>query len=210
MNERRERMSSCQRGKSLAWHDGTKDDSQKFLVWLAKNCPKIPERTAYRFMEIAEKVLLHLGIAAMEGMRVSEMLTDLGSPASASILGYISGKTMRACLAGVVIEGDETTRLVRAQNGKHKGGTNAHDNRRDYPKFIIRHFKSISTIQAKWARIIAKHPGEHAKMMQALRAIILGGPVRLVDGGRLIDQDPWDKDFTRAIRDLANERLRED
>jgi len=65
------------------------------------------------------------------------------------LFDFTSGKTIRECLAGVIVDGDETSRITRAHNGRSKGGHNGKD-RKDYPTFVGRKLSDIVSHLAHW------------------------------------------------------------
>ena len=139
--------------------DRTTPSDQKFDVWLAKSVPEISRPTAYRWMQLAETVLSTVGhlqdgmVPCDMGMLMSPS-DVLGEPTPHKlpenaqdyrqlVFDFIEGKTMRECLAGVVVEGDEAHRIVRAHNGRTKGG--AGGNRKAFARFTATKLKHITT-----------------------------------------------------------------
>jgi hypothetical protein len=177
--EQRDAMMTCHRGKSSEWNDKNKPDNDQFGKWLSTNCPAIPQRTAYRWMELADRVsrvIRGIGVGLptsqcidIEGveMPLSQALTapveDLPEQAREyrqAMFDFVDGKTMKDCLAAVLVEGDEVHRVSRAGNGKAKGGTRGED-RKDYATFAARKIAHLTTFleanldQVQQAKIIA-------------------------------------------------------
>lgn len=133
--------------------DRTKPESTKFDFWMEKNCQLIPRRTCYRWMQLAERVMdacsLHGGEEIPISMALSAPTDELPIEARElrqAVFDFIDGKTMKECLAGVVVEGDEAHRITRAHNGATKGG--AGGNRKNFVGFTAVKLRHISTFVA--------------------------------------------------------------
>ena len=166
-------------------HDGTtgKFSGKKgssFDEWLDQNCPQIPRRTAFRWMDLADRVSrvirrIGVGLPCSQTLELStgetipismaltqppEELPETALQYRNDVLEFVSGKTMKDCLAAVIVEGDETHRISRAGNGQVTGGTRGED-RKDYPSFVekkighITHFVEATSEEVAQARIIA-------------------------------------------------------
>jgi hypothetical protein len=130
----------------------------KFMPWVEENCKTISHRTATRWMDAAERVFKALGLPTSipvkgeERMPLSAILSarsevDLPKGAVEArqlLFDFTAGKTMKECLAGVAVEGDEPHRITRAHNGATKGGHNGED-RKAYEKFIKKGLRVLTT-----------------------------------------------------------------
>jgi hypothetical protein len=221
--EKRADMMTCHDGKSLNWTDKTKPESEQFLAWMKSLSPEIPERTAYRWMEAAGRVMciileLHHSeppvrvILDGEEYSISYALTapvEDCSPAMLSLRDgferYLADKTLVEAAKCSLNGCSEPHRITRAANGKRKGG--AGGNRRDYAHFLAVHFKEASQSILKWDKLILNNPSQHAKMAEAIRATILGGPLRMHEKGRPVDLKPWPESFSKLMAGVLKERL---
>ena len=135
-----------------------------FLAAVEANVPEIGRATAWRWMTAARNVLAatsgdlkQLGFGGGETTPLSALL-DPDSPVAASadthlarqlLFDFTAGKTMRECLAAVVVDGEDAHRITRAHNGRTAGGTKGED-RRAWPEFIRRKLSDISTHLKSW------------------------------------------------------------
>ena len=121
-------------------------------------------------------------------------------------LDFTADKTIKQCLDGVCVEGDDAHRVDRAVNGKTKGGAGQTD-RKDFPLFIAVKLKDIA---AHLNHFKSMTPGQQAEVMGILRAAILGDEVRLSRGqrGRLFKFGTWPEEFSRVAGDTIKERLK--
>lgn len=125
-----------------------------WLPFLAKHFPQIPHPTATRWMKAAEESLraidTELPLPASQLLTLPDAeLTDECREARQLLLDFSEGKTIKECMAGVLVEGDPSHRLTRAVNGRKLGGHNGED-RKDWPEFIKRKLKAISEHLSHW------------------------------------------------------------
>ena len=157
--------------------DRTKPDHSKFAFWMEKFCPQIPRGTAYRWMQMAERVAECCRIESGETplslvyTAPEKELTAKALEWRQAVFAFIEGKTMKECLAGVVVEGDEAHRITRAHNGRTAKGAGGGGNRKNFVGFIgvkLRHLTTFlnqkltpaeqSKISASFAASIQKWP----------------------------------------------------
>lgn len=127
-----------------AAHNRHTPEKDLWSTWLTENC-KIPERTAQRWMEMAAnscEIALRGLVIDMEVISISHLLTaeakDLPKQqqeARQLLFDFVGGKTMKECMAKVMIGDAEPHAMKRAHNGKTKGGKGSVD-RKDFPVFI--------------------------------------------------------------------------
>lgn len=153
-----QRAAMCQ-----ANHNRHTPEDDQFTLWLAQNCPGIAERTARRWMDIAERVMRPFArkllghhaaadkIIDIEATPVSEILTALPGSLSGKaaefhqlLFQFMEDKPISQMLAEVASGESPTHRASRALEGKLNGGTNEGDDRKDYPKFIGLHLTAIT------------------------------------------------------------------
>jgi len=113
-------------------------------------------RNCNRWMQMAETVTGHaLGkhtLALPISTIISSDASALAAPeqeAQQLLLDFMDGKTIKECLAGVVVDGDEAHRLTRAVNGKTKGGHNGED-RKAWHIFVQVKLKNLSEHLSHW------------------------------------------------------------
>lgn len=129
-----------------------------FQEWIEKEFPRLPYRTAARWMQAAERTIAASGIEPhLLTAPISELLAA-EAPAGASaetlearqlIFDFMRDKTIKDCLAAVVVDGDEPHRITRAANGRKHGGHKGED-RKDWPKYIGVHLKDILQHLKSW------------------------------------------------------------
>ena len=196
--EQRDSAILSQRGTGYTKFNHSKPEQDKFDGWLELNCPEIPRTTAYRWMEVAGKVFKHLRL----GAPLSAQLADTQSAAYELLTEYICGKTMRDCLASAVVEGDDSQ---RALNGAQKGGSRGED-RKDWPLFVARKFRDISTHLSHWETM---NETQRTEAKQIVRNMILGEETKLSGRNEIIKANTvWPEELCRAAKEALNERLR--
>lgn len=115
----------------------------QWLTWLTANCPELSEDRAQRWMLAATKTALSAGIQTNSfSLPWSQVLAlpaaelpEAERKAQQLFLDFTQNKTLKDCMAGVMVEGDEPHRITRAANGKLLGGSHGED-RKDWPKFV--------------------------------------------------------------------------
>ena len=160
--EHREEMMTCHSGKSLAWANKNKPESDQFGLWLESN--GIASRTAYRWMDAAERIgRAQLGIAMSEdyrpvieiegaqSMSLSAALTlpEAELPPRAlefrqGLLDFMADKSLSEAVASVLDGESPAHRITRASGGKAHGGTRGED-RKAFEKFTEQKLKHLTT-----------------------------------------------------------------
>ena len=139
----------------------------EFLDLVEEFIPEISARTATTWMRAAESVTRALKFP--DAIEVDSVITPLSEiiagddkklSKEAKALkqlwfNFTEGKTIKDCIAGVVIDGDADSRIDRAINGKTKGG--AGGDRKDFPRFIARHLRCVTSM------LVIKKSGRPAK-----------------------------------------------
>jgi len=127
-----------------------------FKDWIRKTLPEISYDTAHRWTCAAERVakVLKLQSTYGDGLLLSDVLSadqkDLPWEARAarqSFEEYIAGKTIKE-LMGVVVEGDDASRIARAHNGRTLGGSGG--DRKAWHKFIGEKLADVSSHMGHW------------------------------------------------------------
>jgi hypothetical protein len=124
----------------------------QWLPWLARHLPELSEDTAERWIKAVTNAAVGAGIqTATLSLPFSQVLAlapaDLPleeREAQQLFLDFTANKTLKECMAGVIVEGDEPHRITRAANGKRLGGSNGED-RKDWPEFIGRKLEHITS-----------------------------------------------------------------
>lgn len=136
------------------------DDSESFDAWMERECPEIPRRTAFRWMQAAESVVRHLPSPLPEiDIPISDVLTrpeaDLTEEqaiARQMLMEFVEDKTINECIKGIVHEGDgDNGRLNRAAAGKFSAKAGGSGDRKDWPKFVATHLRQTATHLGSWA-----------------------------------------------------------
>lgn len=120
-----------------------------WLPWLRQHCPALSDDRAERWIKASANAMLGYGIAAREiDIPVTRLLTAPAAELTKAqalvqtdFFAWLDGKTIKDCLSGVVVEGDEPHRITRAVNGATHGG--AGGDRKDFPAFIG---KALATV----------------------------------------------------------------
>jgi hypothetical protein len=218
--EQRAAMSFCHDGKSSTARN-QHSKGNHFTDWLADHCPEIGERTAYRWMELAERCAgaVELGQAlsignsvdGIEHLPLSHILTapleelpEAAREARQLLFDFTSGKTMKECLAGVVVEGDDAHRITRAHNGANAKQTKG-DARKDYPLFTAVKLKDISSHLSGWDR---KSDTAKAELLNVIRHAIIGEPLKLPGRGSVFNFAMWPEEFCQIALEALRERLK--
>jgi hypothetical protein len=221
--EQRATLSSCHDDKSLSWHDGTKDASDQFQVWMASHCPKIHWRKAYRWMDAAARVIAHLEevshanplvFKTLDGEQFfySTILTMPEAEATPAMRTFqetfeffLRNKTLTSAIAATLDGDDDPSRISRAANGEHGG----EGERKDFPLFLARKFHAIGAHLGRWESMTEVQRNE---ALTAARNMMLGEPVKLP--GRKVDlirpaaESPWPDEFLKVILQTAQQILR--
>lgn len=130
-----------------------------FQEWIETEFPKLPYRRAARWMQAAERTVAAVGIETkLLSMPLSQVMTmqagDLcGQDRAAQqlLFDFTRDKTIKECLAAVVVDGEEAHRITRAANGKKLGGHKGED-RKNWPQFIGAHLSDISAHLKPWKK----------------------------------------------------------
>ena len=186
LNEARAEFS---RGRGLGGAFAEWDDGNGWTEFIEKNLPEISERTAQRWMKAAANVMRVVGdgqwqnsagqVIDVEATPFSQILATADDELSADSrelkqvwMDFTERKTIKECLAGVFVEGDDSSRSDRAMNGLTARQTSGAE-RRDYPAFITRKLKEMTEhLVVKGTRNSAPHAREieadqRAKIMAA-------------------------------------------
>lgn len=234
MVEQREEMSFCHSDKNLAWQGRTKDASDRFTHWLSANCVEISQRTAYRWMAAAVRVMGLLLEShhtdpqvwiELDGDRfyLSMVLTRLDSECSPGMLTFratfakfLENKTLTEAAHATLAGADEESRITRAGNGSGKGGHNG-DDRKDWPTFVAHNLHDFSMHLVRWNSM---NETQQAELKVIVRNFILGDEVKLTGRKESIVQPgyerrdgkivkcPWPEELCRAMQESLRERLR--
>lgn len=161
LSEKRHSLMTCHDGKS-SWTDKNKPDHQQFGLWLSTH--GIPQRTAYRWMECAERVLrLHSGATMDQEWQpyldvesqvipYSQVLTlpeaDLPERARTlrqNVFEFMEHKSLGEAARAALDGHSPGKRITLAGNGLSKGGTHDHDDRKAFDKFATVKLQHLTT-----------------------------------------------------------------
>jgi hypothetical protein len=145
--EQRDRIAGAQS------FDRTKPEDSKFKFWLEKYCPQLAVRTAYAWMDYAERICLVQ--AKLAGPLQIPLSTALTAPEKEltpealewkqGLFEFMKGKTMKEAVAACAVDGDEPHRITRAYNGKYAKGAGSGGNRKNFPAFTAQKLRHITT-----------------------------------------------------------------
>ena len=143
------------------------DDGNGWAEFVKKNLPEISDETARRWMKAAANVMRVVGdgqwqnsagqVIDVEAISFSKILATADDELSADSrewkqtwMDFTERKTIKECLAGVFVEGDESSRSERAMNGLTARQTSGAE-RRDYPEFALRKLRHLSRFFGSWS-----------------------------------------------------------
>lgn len=128
-----------------------------FQAYIEANFRRISYATAHRWMQAAERTVAAIELDATTldvpvSLLLSAPASELSEPAREAqqlLLDFTKDKTIKDCLAAVVVDGDEPHRITRAANGKKLGGSKGED-RKDFPKFIGEKLSDVAAHLKSW------------------------------------------------------------
>ena len=188
----------------------------EFLIWREKNLPEISADCCERWMRAAANIVRALpeGCIDVETISLSEVLSTPDHCLSAAHqkykqawLDFTNDKTIKECLNGVFVEGDEAHRVDRAINGKTMGGKGSGD-RKDWSLFIGVKQNDMGAHLAHWKKMSAI---QRSEIEQVVRAAILGEPTKLVRPHNKVGvgDKPWPLEFCKLVQDAVKQRIKE-
>lgn len=128
----------------------------EFIAYRRKTLPALSDDRAERYMRASQNVVRQVDLSGSP-VAVSMLLSapaddlpdDAAREAQQLLFDFTRDKTIRDCLAAVVIDGDEAHRITRAANGKKHGGTKGED-RKNWPQFIGEKLSDITAHLKHW------------------------------------------------------------
>jgi hypothetical protein len=135
----------------------------QFDVFVQTYLPEISVRTAYNWAKAAGNVAKALPqyIDVESSLQVSGFLTLPDAELTDAQLKYkqawfdfTENRTIKECLSGVFVDGNDAVSAARAINGKTKGGVGMQPDRKAFEKFTatkLKHITSFLTVQTKAA-----------------------------------------------------------
>ena len=182
--------------------------------FLTSECPEINRSTAYRYMDLAFRIVAGLELPHTIGslplsrilttndaelLRIADSLQD-GQSAQAvkdTLKAFLAGKTMREALDEIVNGGDDPHHITRAINGAKKGGSNGED-RKDWIYFSARKFHDLDSHLGHWDAMTEDAKNE---LKTVTVAAMRGDEVKLA--GRKVDrvhfEHGWPKEYIQFI-----------
>lgn len=135
-------------------------DKGDFMDSVAQAIPEISHDTVNIWMRAAANIARALppvpDVIDVETLSISQILSTPDSELPAVALGWKQGwldftadKTIKECLNGVFVDGDDAHRTDRAINGKTKGGSGG--DRKDFPLFVAVKLKDMGVHFSHWA-----------------------------------------------------------
>ena len=188
----------------------------EFLIWREKNLPEISADCCERWMRAAANIVRALpeGCIDVETISLSEVLSTPDHCLSAAHqkykqawLDFTNDKTIKECLNGVFVEGDEAHRVDRAINGKTMGGKGSGD-RKDWSLFVAVKLDNLSVHLEHWSKMTHV---QRSEIEQVVRAAILGEPTKLVRPHNKVGvgDKPWPLEFCKLVQDAVKQRIKE-
>ena len=203
--------------------DTTGDDG--FMEFVKKNLPEIHHDTANRWMRAAHKVLRAViggdlpedePLLSRFDVPVSVLLGDAGdNPTDEqrefrdAWFEFTSNKTIKACLGGVFVDGEDSVRADRAINGATMGGSGG--DRKDYPAFALTKLRHISTFFGSWGTMTER---QRTEIKDEFAAAICGEEYNL-RGRTQHDEmvppvrfEPWPEDVCEVALEALRARMK--
>jgi hypothetical protein len=186
------------------WMNPHKAVGDQFAAWLEKNCPKITARTAYNWMKGAENTakaifpkrtdeLVESGCIEIESevIPISTVLLENGGSRFLELkqqyFDFAAEKTMKECIGGVFLDGNDPTSITRAHNGRTAKGAGGSGDRKAYAQFTATKLKHITTF------VNSNMPdGERVQIIACTMAA----------------QENWPKWYLKAIVEKAQKELK--
>jgi len=147
----------------------------------------------------------------VEIISISEMLTrspdELPAPARAwrqAWLDLTERKSIKDCLGGVLVDGDEDHRIVRAINGATKGGKGG--DRKDFALHAAMKLRHLGTHLSHWESTTET---QRTEIKTLITAAILGDEAKL--RGRHVETitfSAWPAEVCRTVQEAIRERLK--
>lgn len=216
MNEAREVI--CQ-PRSHSGHFGSAGDDG-FMEWLARAVPEIPDRTARRWMRAAANVCRAIADRQSPDSQVIEVSAVLAAAEGELTAGqrewrqawfdFTADKTIKECLAGVFVEGDEEHRVDRAMNGKFARGAGGSGDRKDFADFSLRKLRHLNTFFGSWQSMTER---QRTEIKDEFAAAICGEEFKLrgrpgADHTTPVRFDPWPDDLCEVAMEAIRARLK--
>jgi hypothetical protein len=189
----------------------------QFKLWIEKNLPEISYESAHNYARAAANIVKALPAPSIdidtEVVSISTILSQPDAELSAASrewkqqwLDFTADKTIKECLQGVFVDGDEGHRADRAINGKTRGGTHGED-RKDFPLFCAVKMRDTSTHLSHWKGMSKLQQSE---LEQVFRSAILGDATTLSRGRQMVFKFAamWPEDLCRVVAEACKERLK--
>lgn len=183
-----------------------------FQDFIAENFPRISYDTAHRWMQAAGNVVKQIDLGACS-VPASQLLScaaedlpdDAAREAQQLLFDFTKDKTIKDCLAAVVVDGDEPHRITRAANGKNARQTKGED-RKDFPLFGLEKLSDLSAHLSHWKTMPETHRND---LGQIIKAAILGDAMKLAGRKKaMVHFKPWPEEFSKIALDALRERLK--
>lgn len=180
-----------------------------FMDLVAKELPEVTHRTATTWMRAAANIAKALPpVPDSIDIEASAILTlpdaELSDEArewKQQWFDFTADKTIKECLNGVFVEGDEAHRVDRAVNGKTKGG--AGGDRKDFPLFVAVKLKDMGVHFSHWSGM---NTTQKAEALNALKSAITGEPINLRK--RNFNFTPWPDEVCELALEALKARMK--
>ena len=206
------------------------DDGSGWQEFVEKNIPEVHYTTAWRWMAAAANVFTvvedktyEIGdspgdrVIDVEGIPVSEMLNtpDDELPKGArewkqAWFDFTANKTIKQCLAGVFVDGDDESRSKHVFSGLTARGAGGGGDRKDFAKFTLKKLAHLSTFFGGWEGMPER---QRTEIKDEFAAAICGQEFKL--RGRTGSEKtpmtaftPWPEDVCEVALDAIRARLK--
>jgi hypothetical protein len=164
------------------------EDSDRWSIWLEKNCPEISVRTAYRWMDAAERSALAIGSGPIieidaQTMPFSSLLSMAEDELSVQgrelrqlWFDFIQDKTINDCLNAVIDGEKDPHAITRAHNGKHAKNAGGGGDRKNFVGFTGVALRKLTTFFSHKLT-----PAEQAKIVASTGAALEKWPKWLLE-----------------------------
>lgn len=209
-----------------AHNQHTPDDAQ-WSSWMRDNCD-IPERTARRWMEMAERVCVQALAKFLSKEAIERGYIDIESTVSFSqamtmpvkelppaaqearqlLFDFVADKTMKECMAKVMMGDSEASAVTRAHNGKNSKNAGGGYDPKQYALFVAQNIIPLQANVLACHKLREKLPKQWSEIESHLRVMIEGGSLPTKDAKIKVDVKGWPRDLCELVADILKERIK--
>ena len=211
----------CLAAGALANEAKARCDHGDFMDWAERNLP-VKHRTLSVWMNAAANVCRAIANRQAPGTEVIDVEASfIISAADADLtegqrewrqawFDFTADKTIKECLAGVFVDGDEDHRVDRAVNGKFARGAGGSGDRKDFADFSLRKLRHLNTFFGSWQSMTER---QRTEIKDEFAAAICGEEFKLrgrpgEDHTTPVRFDPWPEDVCEVAMEAIRARLK--